>query len=200
MLWPLEKIKEGLENFKNKYGRYPTAPEINLDIHLPNTRYIERHFGGVVKLRQILGFDVVDFSQGQPREFARQTLKRANKSINELYQLLVINFGKMRVHREFMIDYTNNMRRCDFYIFLKEKEPLIVECFYPTTFQTFTGCLNLKQKKYQKIDEKIIYVNMNNDLDPIVCQSLIKKKKNQFRENESLVNLTEFTEFCKSMV
>ena len=57
----LENLRNGLERFNKEHGHYPTAEEIDSCQYLPSARWIQYKFGGLKKLRNIFGFNDLDY-------------------------------------------------------------------------------------------------------------------------------------------
>jgi len=65
--WTFERIKESFEKFLDQHGHFPSGQEIDEVDYLPNTRTIQRSFGGLEALRTKLDLPVVNFSKGDNR-------------------------------------------------------------------------------------------------------------------------------------
>ena len=65
----------------------PTAPEVDRTNYLPSARQIQRHFGGLKALRELLGYDDTDFGSGTSRSnIAIRGNLRAKEAERELEQ------------------------------------------------------------------------------------------------------------------
>src|SRR3990167_9427156 len=77
--WTLENLRDGLLYFYELNGRYPTAPEIDNFDYLPSSRQIQRKFGGLEKLRTLLGHTEVSFSKGVYRSRIAQIVGKRGR-------------------------------------------------------------------------------------------------------------------------
>lgn len=199
--WTLENLKSGLEHFYKEHSRYPTTPEINAYQYLPSSKTIERRFGGVLGLRKDLGVaGQHDFRTGKHSSLRAKLInKRANETERSVYELLVDQFGKEFVHREYF--FTDDKRtRADFFVYDRESG-FCVDVFYPSNKHNLIGCLNSKIKKYRSLHMRqypIIYLQMNSNLTQIELNMVIKNKKNKLPGGQELMSLDSFKEFCKS--
>jgi len=196
--WTLEKIISGLELFYSQNKRYPTATEVDKFNMLPSSRTIERSFGGLPNLRKKLkNVDQLDFRMG--KHSSQRALKinaRAQKTEEVVYTYLVKRFGRQFVHREYF--FTDDARtRADFFIYDKQGN-FCVDVFYASNIRNVTGCINIKQKKYQKITEThpVIFLHMNKDIDQESLNQLMGNKKNKLTPNQVLIGWDRFLEYC----
>ncbi len=197
--WKLEELRDGLENFNTKYGRYPTAPEIDSYPYLPSARTIERKFGGVVGLRKTLGLDTQnDLREGEHSSKRASTISvRAHKVEQEVYTYLEKLFGRQFVHREyFFLD--DKRTRADFFVY-DNSSGFCVDVFYPSDRRNLTGCLNSKIAKYQGLQMNqypVIFLQMNKDLDQNILDTVIRNKTKKLLAGHSLLSWDSFKAFC----
>ncbi len=199
-LWSAEDIKDGLEHFHNEHKRYPTATEVNNYSYLPSARTIERRFGGLVAFRKENVSGQSDFRSGEhSRKRAFTINKRAHLMEEEVYGYLKNTFGKEFVHREYF--FTDDKRtRADFFVYNANKG-FCVDVFYPENRQNLIGCLNSKLDKYlakYMHEYPIIYLQMNKEIEQETLNNIIENKRRKLPENQYLMSLETFKEFCKS--
>lgn len=197
--WNIEELRAGLEDFHTKNGRYPTAPEVDAHPYLPSARSIERSFGGLIGLRKTLGLD----TQSDLREGAHSSARaykinaRAHGVEQDVYTFLKKYFGKQFVHREyFFID--DKRTRADFFVY-DSTSGFCVDVFYPSDRRNLIGCLNSKLSKYQGPQMNqypVIFLQMNNELDQELLDTLVRNKKNKLQSGHMLLTWSSFTEFC----
>src|SRR3989344_2855762 len=200
--WKLEELSAGLRHFFKKYGRYPTATEIDQYPYLPSARSVERSFGGLVELRRRLTLGKEhDFRTGaHSSKRAHTILNRAHEVEARVHAYLIKRFGREFVHREYF--FTDDHRtRADFFVY-DAQHGFCVDVFYPSTRRNLTGCLNIKLKKYRDISANllpcpIIFLQMNEKLDgDNILEDLLKKKKHQLEKRQYLMGWEEFASFC----
>ncbi|MCK9370258.1 hypothetical protein M0R04_10160 [Candidatus Dojkabacteria bacterium] len=161
----IEEVLPLIDRFFQENGRYPTAVDFNVTDYLPSARLIQRRFGGLSEFRKQLNFPITDYSRGEYKiNVLKEIGKRGLEEENKMFNLLVKQFGRMKVHREYLL-YENGRSRCDFYIFDKVRN-IIVDAFFPKDKYSFDGCVRSKKYRYRNHNgpEKIIFVQMNPDI------------------------------------
>ena len=160
--WTTEKIKAGFDRFLEENGRLPMSLELetlSLD-YLPNRKYIERHFGGIEKLKISFGYSDAHFGRG---EFRSKIALKANKKGREeelkLEKILVEKFGEVFVHTEKIFDDTKN--RVDFYVYSPSGN-FGIDIFYTETMHSLGGNINIKLNKYSNYKERLFFVVAGN--------------------------------------
>jgi hypothetical protein len=114
--WNEEKIKVAFDRFVAEHGRLPTAPEVDLTDYLPSARQIQRKFGGLKALREVLGYEETDFGKGKNRiSLATRGNLRAKEAERELERELSQIFGEPYVHAEKY--YGSGRNRADFIVY-----------------------------------------------------------------------------------
>ncbi|MEK7568686.1 MAG: hypothetical protein AAB497_01060 [Patescibacteria group bacterium] len=197
--WKIEELRAGLENFYEKNGRYPTAPEVDAHPYLPSARSIERSLGGLVELRKTLGLDTQsDFREGAHSSARAYKINaRAHKNEQEVYTFLQERFGKQFVHREyFFLD--DKRTRADFFVYDKTSG-FCVDVFYPSDRRNLIGCLNSKLAKYQGPQMNqypVIFLQMNKGIDQSVLDTIVKNKTKKLLAGHRLFAWDSFKEFC----
>lgn len=198
----LENFKNLFENFYKENNHYPTSVEIDSYFGI-SSRTIQRKYGSIKKLRELLGLEVTDFTTGKER--ADKALNSYNISLTEqekIYNKLLPIFKKYYIHRESPFG-DKSRQRSDFKIYHKEGE-FYVDVFFAESFESMQGCINAKLKKYDKklIWGDIYLINTNKNLDSIK-DSLISNKKNKLPSNIKVLTEEEFFNYCsvlKSML
>ena len=97
--WTIESIKSGFERFRIEHGRLPTAPEIDTLDYLPSSRQIQRKFGGLEKLRTLLGYADTHFGKGIFRTQIANRIGIKGRQVElMLEKILRKKFGEVFVH------------------------------------------------------------------------------------------------------
>lgn len=160
-IWSVEKIKEGFKKFELEFGRLPTAPEIDKLPYLPSSRQIQRKFGGLEKLREVLGYKDTNFGRGDYRtKIALRVNKQGRESELELEKILRNKFNEVFVHTERIFDDSKN--RVDFYVYSPDGN-FGIDVFFTNTIQDLQKNINLKIDKYQKFPNQLYLVVANPD-------------------------------------
>ena len=197
------KLKEGFDRFFRENGHYPTAIEIDNCDYLPNTRKMQRVYGGIVNVREELELDIIDYTKGDiRRETAINIQKKALEEEKKIWNFLVEKFGETNVHREYQ-PFDDRRCRADFKIFSKGKQ-FIVDVFNPKDKASLSGCLNLKMRKYDAsfgddiFPFPVIFLQMNKNLSSELVKKLVENKKNKLHKNQSVMCIDEFKDFCNN--
>lgn len=157
--WTIEKIKEGFERFRQEHGRLPIAPEIDRLDYLPSSRQIQRKFGGLEKLRSVLGYEDTNFGKGKYRsQIAFRTNKKGREVELELEKMLRKKFNEVFVHTERIFDDSKN--RVDFYVY-SPNGIFGIDVFYTETIQDLQKNINIKIDKYLHFPYQLFLVVAN---------------------------------------
>lgn len=186
-MWTDQKIKEGFERFKREYGRLPIAPEIDKLEYLPSSRQIQRKFGGLEKLRKVLGYKDTNFGRGVYRsKIALRVNKKGREIELELEKILRNKFNEVFVHTERIFDDSKN--RVDFYIYCPDGN-FGIDVFYTDTIQDLQKNINLKIDKYLKFPNQLYLVVANPDFIQEKLDTYSKRKKKTLPVNTSILTM-----------
>ncbi len=185
--------------FYSEYGRYPTATEVDSCAYLPSSRQIQRNFGGMVFLRQQLGLQHDDFTKGQyGSKRARTIYKRSQIIKKEAYNLLVEEFGKGAVHRDYF--FTDDGRtKADFFV-ARRSSPFLLKVFYPKDRRSLIGCLNsriIPSANKAGTPYPIIFLMMNDVLTEDLVVGVLRNKKQKMPPGQSVLTFKQFKAFCR---
>lgn len=176
-IWTIEKIKDGFERFHREHGRLPIAPEIDQLEYLPSSRQIQRKFGGLEKLRSVLGYEETNFGKGKYRsQIAHRTNKKGREVELELEKILRKKFHEVFVHTERIFDDSKN--RVDFFVYSPSGN-FGIDVFYTDTIQDLQKNINIKIDKYLKFPHQLFLVVANSKFlqDQLDLYSRDKRKK-----------------------
>lgn len=176
-IWTIEKIREGFEKFHHEHGRLPIAPEIDRLDYLPSSRQIQRAFGGLEKLRSVLGYEETNFGKGKYRsQIAFRTNKKGREVELELEKILREKFNEVFVHTERIFD--NSKNRVDFYIYSPSGN-FGIDVFYTDTLRDLQNNINIKIDKYLNFPHQLFLVVANSKFlqEQLNLYSRDKKKK-----------------------
>jgi hypothetical protein len=194
----LEELKIKFEEFKNEHGHYPNGSEISKSPIFPiNVRTIDRNWGGLKNLRQLLGIEITDQRKGQMRsDSIKKILENNYYDSCKMYNLLVSLFGLPFVHQESPCA-PGSTTRTDYRVFYENNKTFAVDIFNAKDKESLNGCANWKIKKYEKLEnmtEKVYLVSMNNELTDEILQNYINKRKKSIPICIRLISLDKFTE------
>ena len=195
--WSTEKIKEGFERFKIENGRLPTAPEIDSLDYLPSSRQIQRKFGGLEKLRGLLGYQDTHFGKGAYRSsIANRSGIRGRDTELALEKILREKFVEVFVHTERIFDDSKN--RVDFYVYSPDGN-FGIDVFYTGTMRDLQKNINLKIDKYLKFPGKLFLVVGNESFDQSELDRYTLLKKKALPQNTSIINLENLNTIINPM-
>lgn len=180
-----------IKQFKEKNGYWPRTHEIST-----LARRIQRYLGGMVAFRKKYNLGCEDYTKGDYRSsVARASNFKATVDEQEIGDFLIEKYGKVNVHREYLI-YSNTKNRADFCIFKNGKESFIIDVFYPKDLYSFKGCLNLKMKKYKSCEWcPIIFVQLNDLIKEEDMDYVFKNKKSHLSKNITVMSLNQFKDY-----
>lgn len=188
--WTLKKIKEAFEKFKDENGRLPTTADMKNNKSLPSDRWLQKGFGGVPKVRELLGYEKTDFGSGQDMsELATKSMNRGKNAEIELEKYLRERFGDIFVHNERIYDYSD-LKRVDFYVY-SPKENIGIDVFYTGTLRDLQTNVSIKLNKYKKFQDKLYFVCANPDFNQGQFYSYTQSKRKPMPETTHLVTMAK---------
>lgn len=186
-VWTKEGLKIAFDRYIAENGRLPTAPEVDKTDYLPSSRQIQRKFGGLKKLRAILGYEDVDFGSGSHRsELASRGNMKASEAEHELLFQLAQIFGEPFVHSEKY--YGTGRNRADFIVYTKDV------IFGIDVFTTETKH-DLQKNVAIKIDKYLDFP----DTQPLYFV-VVSKSLNDNEVSEAVANMTKTAKLPKLKV
>lgn len=192
----LNKIKEDFNNFYKQTGKYPTAQEIDSNKYMISTRTIQRRFGGLVKVRELLNIPITNFTKGNTRSLkAKYCLERGLNLEDEVLEILKKKFPIQTIHQQAI--YFDNYRS-DFLVYNKTKD-FYIDVFYTENIDNFNGILNLKLNKYSYIKDNPIYFIVKG----VKYTDIKDKLKNKLRyipNNIKIISIEELKEELKEYI
>ena len=194
--WTIEKIKEGFERFKTENGRLPTAPEIDQLEYLPSSRQIQRKFGGLEKLRAVLGYQDTHFGKGAYRsEIANRSNTKGRDTEISLEKILREKFQEVFVHTERIFDDSKN--RVDFYVYSPDGN-FGIDVFYTETIRDLQKNINIKIDKYQKFPHQLFLVVGNENFVQKELDEYMISKRKALPQNTTITTLKTLFEIIKN--
>jgi hypothetical protein len=193
--WTIERIKEGFERFRSENSRLPIAPEIDKLDYLPSSRQIQRKFGGLEKLRTVLGYQDTHFGKGAYRsEIANKSNAKGRDAEISLEKILREKFQEVFVHTERVFDDSKN--RVDFYVYCPDGN-FGIDVFYTETMRDLQKNINIKIDKYQKFPNQLFLVVGNNNFEQKELDAYMISKKKALPKNTTITNLKTLSEIIK---
>ncbi|MBI2589366.1 hypothetical protein HYW35_04165 [Candidatus Saccharibacteria bacterium] len=193
--WTKSEILAGLERFFELNNRYPTSREIDKFEFLPSSRSLQRQFGGLVALRkELIPASHADFTRGSFRSnVASETWHRATKYEEEFFNFLQFHFQPFAIHEHKIIRPGNVSS--DYYIYLSEKEGVIIDLFYAAHLHSLMGVVNIKLKRYIDLPFTTYLVLVgNHELGLQALLDVMGRRKVSLPENILVDTETHFKE------
>lgn len=197
--WSLDDITKGLLRFREENGKYPTSIEFDKCSYLPAAKTIQRQFGGLVKLRELLNLEgPSDFTKGDYSSHrAKQINERSHTQEKIVYDFLKNLFGTPFVHREYLFD-ENKKVRVDFFVYTKTGN-FAVDVFFPKDRASLIGCINAKIRTYDiklSIDYPVVFLMMNDAIGFSEMTQVVGSRKKPMNIYHQLMNFNQFKSFC----
>lgn len=154
--WTLDIIKEGINTFFKDYGRYPTARDFDTAPYLPSARQVQRMYGGLPSLREVIGITELDYTKGDLRRKIGLKGHFDGLSAEESLEVVLMrHFGEPYVHtqKRYGVHHKN---RYDFFVYCHN------ECFAVDIFSTGRTdyiATNIRHKitKYKEVGPFVVY-------------------------------------------
>ncbi len=194
--WTTEKIKEGFERFFHEHSRLPIAPEIDRLDYLPSSRQIQRKFGGLEKLRTILGYKDTNFGRGTFRSNIASRANKKGRAVEiELEKVLHEKFHEVFVHTERIFDDSKN--RVDFYVYSPDGN-FGIDIFYTETMRDLQKNINIKIDKYQKFPHQLFLVVGNENFGQKELDERMSSKRKALPQSTTTITLKTLFEIIKN--
>ncbi|MFA6295701.1 MAG: hypothetical protein WC666_04815 [Candidatus Paceibacterota bacterium] len=179
--WTQAKLKIAFDRYISENGRLPTAPEVDRTEYLPSARQIQRRFGGLKALRELLGYEDTDFGSGSNRSsIATRGNLKAKEAERELEIMLSQIFGEPFVHAEKY--YGPGRNRADFIVYTKD-QIFGIDVFTTETIHDLQKNVALKIDKYLDFPKNVTlyFVVVSKNLDEAdvtkACVGMVKITK-----------------------
>lgn len=196
------KIHKEWVAFHEIHQRYPTTREMDNSEEMKGSKYIQRNFGGVSKLREYLGLSETDFTRGEIRKKKiAEAIKMATNKRNEATGYLYSYFGTKPNVAAFE-PYTDEVESvCSDFGIYHSKGHFYVNVICPSNLYNFNGCINLKLKKIRGmgIKDNVYYVCTNTDISNDDIQRMMKTKRNDVPDNVYAMGWDAFREMCEKL-
>jgi len=191
--WPIEAIRTGMEKYKEIYSHYPHTLDFDKVDFLPSSKLIQRNFGGIVKLKELLGLDCdKDGTKGEYRSnIARRTWNDAVGYEQQFYEFLISKKPEISVHEHKILRPGNIC--CDFFVYTSDREGFAIDIFYAQDLFSLSRIVYLKNKRYNKLNFPVYFVLVGNDLiKQNDIDMLINNRKNPIGSNIKVLTECSF--------
>ena len=161
---------------------------------MPTSRLIQRNFGGIVKLREVLGLDTPkDYTKGSRRSVvAKDMYARSVEFEEQFYKYLISKIPEVRVHEHKILRPGHVC--CDFFVYNKlGTSGVAIDIFYAQDIFSLIRIINIKEKRYVNLPFSVYFVLIGNNLITQADIDLrMSNKKNQLFRNVMVVNESLF--------
>ncbi|RJQ37598.1 hypothetical protein C4552_00340 [Candidatus Parcubacteria bacterium] len=189
--WDDNRIREGFVRFFSEFGRYPTVLDIDSYDYLPSSKQLQRKYGGVKKLRELLGLDITDFTSGEVRsQMVSRIGKRALKVENDVRNKLIAHFGEFFVHEQ-RPHKLDSRSRLDFFVYHRDGE-FGVDVFYAENRHSFVGCINQKERMYRDTKIEVFLVYESEKVGPDDVDEFLMHKKHRLAAQLKITDSINF--------
>ena len=181
--WDLESLKLSMERFRLEEGNYPSTLDFDKVSYLPSSRYIQRNYGGIGKLKSLLGLEVTDLRKGENRSLkASKTYRAAQDYEEKFYHYLIQQYEEVSVHEHKILRPGNIC--CDFFVYTSSNRGYVIDIFFAQDMYSLARIINIKYKRYSNLDFKIYFILVGNvSITDEMIRSLQKNKKIIFSKN-----------------
>ena len=112
----LISLRSGFQRFLKENAHYPSTDEVDSCPYLCSSKQIQRKFGGINKLRELLDIADSDYSSGTNRKLIYEKINRLSvSSENQVGDYLKDRYGVICVHEEKKYDVGKN--RVDYFVY-----------------------------------------------------------------------------------
>jgi hypothetical protein len=195
--YTINVLKEGFKRFFDEHGHYPSSNEVDACPYLCTSKQIQRKFGGIYKLRELLDIKDSDYAHGEHRKKIGESInKLAISSELQVAEFLNNKFGVICVHEE--KKYGTGRNRVDFFVYAKPN--FAVEVFNTYTIRNLAINLNMKLHKFRDFTDILYFVVTGAEFRQSEIDKLIlRKNKVYLMPNMKCVTFNKFKEECKSI-
>ncbi len=191
--WTIDKIEKGILEFFDRYHKYPTTLDFDKVDFLPSSRLIQRNFGGIVKLKEVLKInDVKNCSKGEYRSKIAKAIYNESVEYEQIfYKFLITKFPEISVHEHKILRPGHIC--CDFFIYTSTNKGFAIDIFYAKDTFSLTGVVNIKCKRYATLNFPIYFILVgNNFIKQCDIDVLLYNKKNMLPNNIKVITEEEF--------
>lgn len=199
-----QEITRLIKDFHSVNNRYPTANDFDGE-QLPAVRTIQREFGGLIKMREELGFPITSYGRGEERsKMVTKINETSYYAEHEVHRFLLSQFKIVRYQpsfEEFQIDGTITNRRADFMVSHQGKN-IIIDVFNPKDLHSLQGCLNQKTKNYTPITNPknhVFFVCTTPHITQEEVDNINARRKTKLQKNQKVMHFNVFKDYITTL-
>jgi hypothetical protein len=166
----IQDYQNAFNKFKNENGRFPTVIDMNKSQYLPTSKTIQRKFGSIAVLREMIGLEGLnlDMRNGEQRvSLITQQYNQGFKVSDILYEEALKYYKEEQLPRyQPYLDKKKNISRSDFGVYDGDRH-FYVDSFVPGHIESFLNSIIAKGKKFRKygVEEEIYLVIGNMEMN-----------------------------------
>jgi hypothetical protein len=196
----LERLGQSFEMFKQDHGRYPNSYEIvtGNKYVFPSAKTLDRRFGGVKKVRELLGLEITNYTAGEHRsKMLKETLlPRAQESEGEFYKKLLKIVPKTSIHQQ--ESYSFNIKVLSDFILDLPKSRIGVDVFYANSYRSMSGCVSAKERKLKRVsDTNVFLLSVSDRVSDDDIKKYIQRRKAPLAENITIMTGEAFLKYLQ---
>lgn len=184
-VWNLENIKESVEKYKAMYQKYPSTLDFDKVDFLPSSRLIQRNYGGIVKLKQLLHLDDIhDFTKGEYRSKVASTMYKNAVDLEEsFYNYLTSRMPEINIHEHKILRPGHIC--CDFFVYTSANSGFAIDIFYAGDLFNLSRIITNKAKRYSTLGTlPVFFVLVGNvEINQDHVDIMVNNKKDKLLPN-----------------
>lgn len=184
-IWNLENIREGMERYKILYSKYPSTLDFDMVDFLPSSRLIQRNYGGIVKLKQLLNLDDIhDFTRGEYRsKVASNMYKNAVNQEERFYNYLISKIPEIHIHEHKILRPGHVC--CDFFVYTSSSSGFAIDIFYASDLFNLSRIITNKAKRYSTLGTLPIFFVLvdNSEISQEQVNIMVANKRDKLLQN-----------------
>lgn len=191
--WSLDNVLCGFKEYFRINGHWPTYEEIAVTEYQPTVRSIQRSFGGLKKIREALGIELLDHRTGDTRRSVTEViLKQAWDDEGKMLDILEKRFGETFVHFQRAVRMSDYRINVDFLVFHKNGK-FAVDVFFPKADKNhYINNIGAKLRVYKEFPYLVYLVITNPDISQLQLDNYLKTTQYKIKENIKLVRKEVF--------
>ncbi len=199
--WTKDSIHVAILKYLEDRQQMPTAKDFDSCEYLPSARYVQRNFGGLVKLREELGLEGThNFTTGEYRSKVAGMLYAQSRDYEEaFYGYLLRQFEEIAIHEQKRLRPGNIA--CDFFIYSTEHTGVALDLFYAESLDNTNKVVNIKYKRYLTLtDIPIFFVLMNESITQEEIDRRMSNRKHQLPANIRVLGVSYLKERINELI
>lgn len=191
--WNLGNILEGFRYFFELNNRWPIHTDLQECRFLPTAKSIERKFGGIKRIRGLLGLQETDLARGVHRSGISKRIWARGRNLEQIvYKELLRVFHEPFVHNQSRFFFLDKEVRVDFLVY-HQGGKFAVDVFHADENKArYKNNIRMKLLVYKNFPEKLFIVSGNPEI------AVETGRSNNQGENTQIMDLPAFLQNLSS--